>query len=376
MGEWRTEPTFAICRALADGADLSSFVGGPFDVRAVVAAMRTKAKDGFLLDEVPWENFPQGNHVREAIDLLRTGSSPVSVGMGVVSGMCANDMRAAAVLAVPFLIRIAADTRNPYRADALAEASSPARARYFGVASHGELLLHRADTQYEDLYDNYGVEVTGYPAGWSVAAARAAVTADGTLLKPLLHDPEPAIRIHAAYALAAATDLDHAVRAAFHARLDAEQDPLVRAALVFATAEATRAHPHPSTTVWMRERWRDRAQAPEARLAAAIGWLGLTDEPAPDDLRALVDCLSTDERAHAMDDLPWMASVGGSNETGLRRCVREMLHPEQSDPTEHDDPWAPRTLRQKPTLAPVQLRRCGPDDHSSGCCGDSGIALA
>ncbi|GAA3014455.1 hypothetical protein GCM10010519_51090 [Streptomyces lactacystinicus] len=305
--------------------------------------MRSEVKDGFRLDEVPWENFPQGDHVREAIDLLRTGSSSVRAGTGVVGGICANDMRAAAALAVPFLIRIAADTCHPYRADALAEVSSPARARYFGVASRGELLLHRAATQYEDLYDGYGVEVTGYPAGWSVAATRVAITADATLLKPLLHDPEPAIRIRAAYALAAATDLDRTMRAAFRARLDAEQDPIVRAALVFATAEGTRAHPHPPTTVWLGERWRDRAQAPEDRLAAAIGWLCLTDEPVPDDLRAAVDDLSTDERARAMDGLPWMAAAGGSNETGLRRCVREMLHPEQSDPTEHDDPWAPRS---------------------------------
>ena len=167
-----------------------------------------------------------------------------------MSGMCANGMRAAAVLAVPFLARIAADTHHPYRAEALAEVPSPARARYIGVASRGELLLHRADPKYDELY---GVEVTGYPAGWSVAAARAAITADGVLLKPLLHDPDPAIRISAAYALAAATDHDRAVRAAFRTRLDAEQSPIVRAALVLATAEVTRTHPHSPTTAWMRE---------------------------------------------------------------------------------------------------------------------------
>ncbi len=153
--------------------------------------------------------------------------------------MCANDMRAAAALAVPFLIRIAADTRHPYRAGALAEASCPARARYFGVASRAELLLHRADTQDGDPYDGYGVEVTGYPAGWSVAAARAAITADIALLEPLVGDPDPSIRIHAAYTLATAADLDRAVRSSFRARLAAEQDPIVCAALVLATAEAT-----------------------------------------------------------------------------------------------------------------------------------------
>ncbi|MFJ1885438.1 hypothetical protein [Streptomyces sp. NPDC088137] len=64
---------------------------------------------------------------------------------------------------------------------------------------------------------------------------------------------------------------------------------------------------------------------------------------AADDLRAAVDDLATGKRAHAMDDLPWMVAVGGSNETGLRRCVREMFHPELPDPTEQDGPWAPRS---------------------------------
>ncbi|MEU4360064.1 hypothetical protein [Streptomyces virginiae] len=344
MGGWRTDPMFAMCRALTDGADLSSFAGGPFDVRAVMAGIRPGAKDGFLLDEVPWEHFPQGDRVREAVHLLHTGNSPVHTGAGVVGGMCADDMRAAAVLAVPFLIRIAADTRHPYRAHALAEVSGPARARHFGIASREELLLHRAGTRHDD-YDEYGVEVTGYPAGWSVAAARAAITADTAFLQTLLHDPDPAIRIDATYALATATatatDSEHAVRASFRTRLAAEPDPIVRAALVLATAEATRTHPHPPTTAWIRERWEDRTPAPEVRLAAAIGWLCLTDEPAPEGLRTTVDDLATEERAHAMEALPWMAAAGGSRETGLRRCVRKMLRPEQPDPADCDDPWCP-----------------------------------
>ncbi|MFF9002096.1 hypothetical protein ACF1GW_22285 [Streptomyces achromogenes] len=325
MGEWRTDPTFAMCRALVDGAELSSFVGGPFDVRAVAAAIRPEAADGFLLDEVPWENFPQGDHVRDVVHLLHTGDSLNRPGAGVVSGMCANDMRAATVLAVPFLIRIAADTRHPHRADALAEVSSPARARHFGVACRNELLLHRTGTRDDTLYDDYGVEVTGYPAGWSVAAARAAITADTALLLPLLNDSSPATRI----------------RAAFRTRLSTEQDPLVRAAMVLATAEATRNQPHPPTTAWMGELWRDRTQVPEVRLAAAIGWLCLTDGHTPDDLHAAVDDLASDERAHAMEALPWMAAAGRSGETGLRHCIREMLHPEQPDPAGCDDPWAP-----------------------------------
>ncbi|MFE4703284.1 hypothetical protein ACFRIC_40075 [Streptomyces sp. NPDC056738] len=130
------------------------------------------------------------------------------------------------------------------------------------------------------------------------------------------------------------------MRSSFRARLATEQDPIVCAALVLATAEATRAHPHAPTIAWIRERWRHRSQAPEVRLAAAIGSLCLTDEPVPDDLRAAVDDLATDERAHAIDALPWMTAAGGSGETGLHRCVRKMLYPDQPDPEHCDDPWA------------------------------------
>jgi hypothetical protein len=321
MSDWRTDPTYAMCRAVVNGAELSSFADGPFDVRAVAAAVRPEAKDRFLLDEVPWENFPQGDHVREAVRLLRADGSPVPAGVGVVSGMCANDLRAAAALAVAFLIRIAADPHHSHRDAALAEVPAPARARYFGVASRAELLLHRTGSRHDD----YGSEVTGYPAGWSVAAAQAAITADAALLLPLLHDPVPATRIRAAYALATVADLDGTVRTALRARFAAEPAPDVCGALLLATAEITRA-PHPPTTALLREYWQDHTRAPEVRLAAAIGWLCLTDEAAPDDLRAALDgALSRwltgweDPRAdHGGRGRPWRACRCRTRGTGIR----------------------------------------------------------
>ncbi|MFI8361668.1 hypothetical protein ACIGD1_16035 [Streptomyces sp. NPDC085612] len=348
MNEWRGDPSFAMCAALVDGAELSSFVGGPYDVRVVVAGMRPEVKDGFLLDEVPWGRFPQGDRVKEAVGLLHGNGtcapgSRVRGGAGVVDGMSANDMRAAAALAVPFLIRIAADAHHRYRAGALSELSSPARARHFGVASRDALLLHRTGSPDDGDYDDYGVEVTGYPAGWSVAAARAAITSDTGLLLPLLGDPEPGVRITAAYALAtatdAATDADAGVRSSFRARLDAERDPVVGAALVLAAAEATRARPHPPTAAWLSELWPDRSRPPEVRPAAVIGRLCLTDGPAPEGMRAVAGALATAERAAAMEALPWMAVAGGVRETGLVRCLRMLLNPDEPGPVECDDPW-------------------------------------
>ncbi|CAM5465547.1 hypothetical protein GCM10010329_31980 [Streptomyces spiroverticillatus] len=57
-------------------------------------------------------------------------------------------------------------------------------------------------------------------------------------------------------------------------------------------------------------------------------------------MRTTVDDLASDERAHAMENLPRMAAAGGSQETGLHRCVRMMLHPDRPDPENHDDLWA------------------------------------
>ncbi|MGW5929848.1 hypothetical protein ACWF2L_27005 [Streptomyces anulatus] len=203
--------------------------------------------------------------------------------MGVLIGLCANDSRASAALAVPFLIRIATDPHHPHHTDALGGLAAPARARHFGVASRDGLLLHRSSPQHRvlDGYDGYGAEVTGYPAGWSVAAARATITAATPVLMPLLNDSDVTTRIDASYALATAADPDRRVRSALATRFDKEQNPVARAGLVLATAESARAHPHRSDTVWVRALWQNSAQAPEVRLAAAIGWLCLTNKPAP-----------------------------------------------------------------------------------------------
>lgn len=77
---------------------------------------------------------------------------------------------------------------------------------------------------------------------------------------------------------------------------------------------------------------------PRSRLAAAIGWLCLTNEPVPDALHTTVDALGTQERARAMDTVPWMTAAG-CGEPGLLRCVHRILHSEEPEPC--DAPWAP-----------------------------------
>ncbi|MFD0526013.1 hypothetical protein ACFQ1I_00185 [Kitasatospora arboriphila] len=96
MSEWEFDPACqAVWRAFGDGNFLDQ-VGGPLDVRAVVAAVRPEVKDEFLLEEVPWDRFPDGVEVREDMERLRSGG--VDVGgraLGMLMGLCANDMRAA-----------------------------------------------------------------------------------------------------------------------------------------------------------------------------------------------------------------------------------------------------------------------------------------
>ncbi|MFG2313234.1 hypothetical protein ACGFS9_31955 [Streptomyces sp. NPDC048566] len=87
--------------------------------------------------------------------------------------------------------------------------------------------------------------MTGYPAGWSVAAARAAITTATTALLPLLGDSDPTVRVDAAYVLATAADPAHTIRTALASGFATEGDAMARAALLLAAAEITRAHPHP-----------------------------------------------------------------------------------------------------------------------------------
>ncbi|MFJ8082871.1 hypothetical protein ACIQ6Y_19945 [Streptomyces sp. NPDC096205] len=84
---------------------------------------------------------------RQVVHLLRTHDGPAPQATDVLWGLCANDNRGAA-LAVPLLILIATDAHHPHRAAPLAMLSGPARARYFGVASREELLLHRTDPRH------------------------------------------------------------------------------------------------------------------------------------------------------------------------------------------------------------------------------------
>lgn len=333
MGSWNSDLAYqAVARAFVDGDPLDQ-AGGPLDIRAVVAGIRTEAKNKFLLEEVPWDRFPEGVSVREDMERLLSGAT-VRGSLDRLIGLCANDMRAAVAPTVPFLIRIGTDPEVGHRAEALAVTAEVARMQHQGVCTRADMLRFRGD-------DEWFFEVTGYLQNWSVQAARDAIAADTDLLLPLLEDPVPEVRIATAYALAAASARAQNILSAFHARLLAEHDPAVRAGLVLAIAQLARAHHDSRTVVWMRACWSCPARPPEVRVSAALGWMCLTDLPVPDELRAMVDEFATHDIAWLMAPLPWMRAAEDTNSTGLHRCLCTMLHPDTPDAEDRwDDPWS------------------------------------
>ncbi|MFE2867858.1 hypothetical protein [Embleya sp. NPDC059259] len=75
-------------------------------------------------------------------------------------------------------------------------------------------------------------------------------------------------------------------------------------------------------------------------MSAALGWLCLTDAPAPDELLAAVDECATDATARLMAPLPWMRGIDHNGDEALGLCLRGLLHPDAPEPR-MDDPWAP-----------------------------------
>ncbi|WP_237536363.1 hypothetical protein [Streptomyces sp. SID5785] len=334
MQPWESDPAYqTVARAFLDGDPLDQ-VGGPLDVRAVVAGIRPEAKERCLVEEVPWDRFPEGAKVGRIMERMRSGSlADVRGALDTLDGLCANDMRAVVAPAVPLLVRIGADPDSGLRTRALGVTAAAARVGYLGVCTRTAMLRYRGA-------DDWLYEPTGYLANWSTQAARDAIAADTEHLLPLIDDLSPAVRIAAVYVLAAAADRAQEIRNAFRTRLLTERIPAVRSSLVLAMAELTRAHPNAETVAWFRDNWSSPKGLPEVRVSAALGWMCLSDLPVPDPLRAMVDDLATEGMARMMAPLPWMRAAEHIAGDGLPRCLRAMLHPDAPETTHACDPWS------------------------------------
>ncbi|GAB3143003.1 hypothetical protein GCM10027290_18630 [Micromonospora sonneratiae] len=244
---------------------------------------------------------------------------------------------AAGALAVPFLLRMAADPTVHHRDELLRLAADIARRNYWGREGRTELLLV---TDPEPRFD-----VSGYLANWSIEASRNAIAAHAASLIGLLRDPDPRVRGRAAYALAAALPGGDAITDALRARLSAETDATLQIGLVLAVAQHARELTQTDTALeWTRTLWSDPTQPAGVRLGAVIAWPCLTTAPPPPALVDAVTDLATPEMYDALHDVPWALHL--DNPRGLKAWFTILLH-DTSDgaaPPQgvwgNDDPWA------------------------------------
>ncbi|MEN3615172.1 HEAT repeat domain-containing protein [Plantactinospora sp. ZYX-F-223] len=287
--------------------------GGEQDVRRVMAELRTTGE--LTLDRVPWARFSHAygpaDDVPAMLQVLYT-PDPAAARHGLVDLW--NKVRhqgnsdTALALAVPFLLRIAANPGTHGRGRVLKLAAEAGHRNHFGTDLRTDLF------QVADDPDDLMIDGYGRPVVWTQQAAREAVTADAALLIRLLDDPDPLVRANTAYALAGALWPPPEVPAALRARLAAETSQTVRISLVLALAQLAVEHGDPDVVTWTSELWTDAANTPDVRFAAALSWLCATAQPVPDRMLDLFAEVVGPDLAGWMQDVPWpdrIAEPGG-----------------------------------------------------------------
>ncbi|MES0836945.1 HEAT repeat domain-containing protein [Nocardiopsis tropica] len=333
--------------SLAD-LDREFGAGTERDVRVLVTRVHRELASHAEYAKVPWGLFHhasgRADDVAELLTQIRSGN-PRAAAQALSSlhhGVRhQGDTYAPAALAVPFLLRIAAEPSSHHRAEVLQLAAESGRRNHHGDGSRTG-LLQTAHPPGHWLFDS-----SGYPMHWSIQASREALTAEVRIVLELLDDPDTAVRCSACYALAAVTGEVERTSTALHRRLSIEKVPEVRVSLVLAIAQLAREH-HKSrnTTVWARELWASSDQTAETRLGAALAWLCLTKDPVPDQLLSVLPQVLTPTVVDAMSRVPWMQYVDIGN-TGVYRCLTQMLDTlarqvlgENTQDLQEPDPWA------------------------------------
>ncbi|WP_331733526.1 hypothetical protein OG948_59785 (plasmid) [Embleya sp. NBC_00888] len=304
------------------------YEGTGLDVRTVVAGLSRDVRDGFRLEEAPWGRFSHaygsGKDVPDHLLRMRSADAAAAREASLLLGnsIChQGTTESVAPLTVPFLLRIAEDPAAHERVNALGLVTAVACRNHWGDGSRAA-LLRVADPDDEVHFDG-----GGYPQNWSVRAARDAIAADAHIPIALLDDPDPAVREEAACVLAASWGRAWEISAALHERFRVEEHPRLRAGLVLAIAQLAREHRHEDAAGFTRACWSDPARPAEVRVAAALGWLCLVDDPAPEDLNAVLDELVTHELGRLMAEVPWLQQVDHYSGAGLTLTLKHMFDP-------------------------------------------------
>ncbi len=329
------------------GLDRDFGAGTDRDVRVLVTRVHRELASRAEHTRVPWGCFQHaGGRADDVAELLtRIGSGDPRTAAQALSCLHNSvrhqgDTYAPAALAVPFLLRVAAEPSSHHRADVLRLAAESGRRNHHGDGSRAGLLQTAHPPGYW-LFDS-----SGYPMHWSVQASREALTADVRVVLELLDDPDTAVRCSACYALAVVTGEVERTLAALHGRLSVEKVPEVRVSLVLAIAQLAREHRTSRNAIaWARELWSSSDQPAETRLGAALAWLCLAEDPPPDQLLSVLPQVLTPEVVDAMSRVPWMRYVD-IDDTRIHRCLTQMLgtHAQQvlgrnTQDLRDPDPW-------------------------------------
>jgi HEAT repeat protein len=280
------------------------------DVRRIVAQLYRR-DGGPRPEEVRWERFrhaygPAGDVPGLLHRLAHTDPAVAAPALSTLWNNVRHQGTASAAgpLTSPFLLRIAAKPGVRQRHLLLHLAADLGRINYYGVASRSGLL------RTTDTADEQGVDSCGYPVAWSIQAGQYVLAMDTPILLTLLHDPDPRVRISAAYALAAASDHHAHVNDALRQRLRTDAEPAVRISLVLGIAQIhTEDGVAEACLPWARQLWSDPGQPPDVRLGGAIAWLCLTDTPPPAPLLDTLADTVTSSAARWIRDVPWAESV-------------------------------------------------------------------
>lgn len=286
------------------GSEVHDSIDCP-DVRQYMAELLASGEPS--IDEVDWGRFRHAyGPAGDVPDLLRALTARDQQVASASLSTLWNEVRhqggssAPAALAVPFLLRAAAERPVHNRAELVLLAAEAGHRNHWG-RDRREDLLQVAYLPGEEAFDP-----SGYPAGWTLQAARDALAADVPLLTRLLGDPDPAVRAHAAYALATVASPPSRVGHELRAKLAAEREPTVRISLVLAVTQLAAGQADDrGIAAWARQLWAGEDNPADVRLAGALAWLCATRARPPAALLALIGTLAGAPTAQWLRDVPW-----------------------------------------------------------------------
>ncbi|WP_329522209.1 hypothetical protein [Spirillospora sp. NBC_01491] len=218
---------------------------------------------------------------------------------------------------VPALVRLAADPNVHDRPGLLYLLGRIGRSYPFQCHSREELMDARVSD--EERYTAYGQLDSSL-----LRANIELITRAAHVLTGLLSDPDPKVRVSAAYAVAVATRDTALVTAALRAQYEVENDPLVQAYLVLAVAQLAIADGDTIPALaWAENVIRDDRAAAIVRLGAAIALLCLTDDTPDDGLLAVLAETITPETTRLFLESPWGDTF--NHDGGLPQWVISLL---------------------------------------------------